>query len=214
MLTLSTLCFPSYPIIVSNTQAVDRYTALTTAQVTTGANVIVVGVTDYVPTVISTVTDNKGNTYTRGVFNNGLGNIRTAIYYCINPTVGTGHTFTYGGGGGSYFASIFVTAFTKLNVSSVGASNNNTTSGTTMSAGILTTTSADELIVSVVGSDTAVLPTSISDNFTITNSIALAAAVNFTGGFSYLSSEIIRSVNPTWTFPTTSNKSACILSIK
>jgi hypothetical protein len=52
---------------------------------TTGATLIVVAISRF---NIATLSDSKGNSWSQG-------NVRSELYYCINPTVGSGHTFTY-----------------------------------------------------------------------------------------------------------------------
>lgn len=68
--------------------------ATTTAINTTGANLIVIG-TSYV--TAGTISDSKGNVWTpRTVY---VGVVAASVlYYCYNPIVGAGHTFTSSGG--------------------------------------------------------------------------------------------------------------------
>src|SRR4051812_2896146 len=62
----------------------------------------------------TSVVDNKSNTYTAVTGSSRTtGTERTAIYRCDNPTVGTGHTFTYTIGSSS-FPSISVQGFSGL----------------------------------------------------------------------------------------------------
>lgn len=65
----------------------------TTASVnTTGVNLIVVVLT-YYTSLGANLTDNKGNTYT-GLTAYSDNNMAVKVYYCISPTVGSGHTFS------------------------------------------------------------------------------------------------------------------------
>lgn len=72
---------------------------------TTGANLIVIEAAWF--STLTSVTDNKGNTYT--ALNSGAtgGARKGQLFYCVNPTVGSGHTFTLTAG----FPSICVAAF-------------------------------------------------------------------------------------------------------
>ena len=90
---------------------------------TTGANLIVLAVSYYGglgnTLIAGEVSDSKGNTWTaltnRG--SNNAGNVR--LFYCSNPTVGSGHTFTASdsGGGGTY-PSLFAIALSGAKTSS------------------------------------------------------------------------------------------------
>lgn len=65
---------------------------------TTGVNIIVVEVGSYYPTGEPTLSDNKSNIWiplTRHF--DPLNTVSNRIFYCINPTVGAGHTFTLTG---------------------------------------------------------------------------------------------------------------------
>src|SRR4051794_19191066 len=67
--------------------------SFTSAINTTGANLIVVSVSTQ--DSYATVSDSKGNNYTlllSQVSNDGAN--RLLFYYCLNPTVGSGHTFS------------------------------------------------------------------------------------------------------------------------
>ena len=67
---------------------------ITTAGIdTTGAKTIAIYVCTVTAVSTTAVTDSNGNTYTaRTIYNNGT--VRARWYYCLNPTVGAGHTFT------------------------------------------------------------------------------------------------------------------------
>jgi hypothetical protein len=63
---------------------------------TTGADGLVVVVGDYSAQTLGTVTDSKGNTFTALTsYAFGVADARCTIFYCADPTVGSGHTFTY-----------------------------------------------------------------------------------------------------------------------
>lgn len=71
-------------------------TSVTTASLnTTGANLIAVGVTNFSDSTLPTsITDNKGNTWTLARSQTNSTTQSGAIYYCYSPSVGSGHTFT------------------------------------------------------------------------------------------------------------------------
>ena len=79
---------------------------------TTGVNLIVIEANWFSGSL--TISDSKGNTWTASgspltQFQGSLGRYTTRFYYCVNPTVGTGHTFT----GAASFVVINVMTFTK-----------------------------------------------------------------------------------------------------
>lgn len=78
---------------ITHTTANSSSSATTSAVDTTGANLIVIEVNWFSGS--ATISDSKGNTWTALTqFQGSLSRYTTRLYYCINPTVGTGHTFT------------------------------------------------------------------------------------------------------------------------
>jgi hypothetical protein len=85
-----------------------EWSSITTSSIdTTGATLLVVTIHHYAPNAPS-LSDNKSNTWSLA-HNQGAGNERTRIYYCFNPTVGSGHTFS--NTGTLNYASMSVLAF-------------------------------------------------------------------------------------------------------
>ena len=77
---------------------------------TTGANLIVVMASYYRTVPASDFTDSKGNTWT-ALTERILPDIAARIFYCVNPTVGTGHTFSFADGGTAFYSSFGVRAY-------------------------------------------------------------------------------------------------------
>lgn len=77
---------------------------------TTGAKLIVVHVADYAGETASTLTDSKGNTWT-ALTPVTTTNTRSSLFYVINPTAGSGHTFTATKVVGNTFPSIQFSAW-------------------------------------------------------------------------------------------------------
>ena len=72
----------------------DAQTATTTGIDTTGANLIVVTVSFIYHGTPPSVSDSYGNSWTLVVESAGGGSLPgDALFYCADPTVGTGHTF-------------------------------------------------------------------------------------------------------------------------
>ena len=82
---------------------------------TTGATLIVICIGKYNNGYTSPPTDNKSNTYTPLTLR-GSGNYLTRIYYCANPNVGTGHTWSYPASGD--YPTLSVTAWSGVATSS------------------------------------------------------------------------------------------------
>lgn len=101
--------FSLTPVAKTSAGSTNGGVSVTTSAIdTTGANLIVLVVADY--TLGSTPTDSKGNTYTPRTGRttpNTNGSVR--IWDCLNPIVGTGHTFTVSGG--TQYPSVNVLAF-------------------------------------------------------------------------------------------------------
>jgi hypothetical protein len=123
---------------------------------TTGANLIVMAIANYGSAPVITPSDSKGNTWTKLTTYHGAGgqNAYLTLYYCYNPTVGSGHNFTNNDGLGS----IAVQAWGGLASSPFDQENGNST----------------------IGSDTDVPTNSITPSQA--NTIVIAAAANYSEG--------------------------------
>lgn len=86
----------AYSLVAKATSTGNANSATTSAINTTGANLIVLGVGSFSFTGEPTLSDSKGNTWT-GLTARTSGNARLRIFYCISPTVGSGHTFSTSG---------------------------------------------------------------------------------------------------------------------
>lgn len=181
---------------------------------TTGANLIILAVT-WAITHSFTVSDSKGNTYT------GLNIASTAgqnsqLFYCLNPTVGAGHTFTISGAGS--LQSMCIEAFSGVKIS--GAfdqqnTNTNTSAGTTIQTGSVTASAAGCLLVTVHGTNftDAGGGISIDNSFVLTDYVPLSPGTYYGTGMAYLVQGAASAINPTWTDSVSnSTKAACIAS--
>jgi len=162
--------------------------SLTTGAIdTTGANFLAAVVTcDVTGGVMS---DNKGNTWSLaiGPVNNTGDNLY--IYYCKNPTVGSGHTLTFTPGG-SHYSTISAAAYSGLDTSApldkTAQGTGNTGAMTT--ANTATTTQAAELLIGAftVSTGSTVVWTGGS-GFTIRSHVDNGAV----GGVSMLEDQIV-----------------------
>lgn len=190
--------------LVANTIAVDALgagSATTPGINTTGSSLLVAFLTG--KSSNPTITDSKGNSWALVTFITG-GNIRTRMYICSSPTVGSGHTFTATATG----ASICVETFS--GTLSGGAADQTSTIGDPSSPfaqpGPITPSADNCVVVTGFGYLIGTTPFDVATiddaNFTITDQdtgnsldtyvqIAMAYSIQTTA----------TEVNPTWTTP-------------
>lgn len=150
--------------------------ATTAARDTTGADLILLFVAQL--NAVSAPTDNKSNTWTQLTTYGGT--VSGRWYYCHNPTVGAGHTFTepYNGNGA---AQIGMMAYSGSAASPFDVENGNaTSSGTSLSTGSVTPSHGNELIVTALSYNTAqVSPPPSVDVGSIVTSAQPVGGTNF-----------------------------------
>jgi len=196
----------TYSLIDHNTASASATgTATTPALNTTGASLLIVGISWFSGT--PTVSDSKGNSWTGLTsFKDSVSNILfSRFYHCISPSsVGGGHTFSVTSTSVGYCV-INVAAFALSSGTPAFDTQNGTspneTSVSSMTGGSVTPAGSNELFLAMVTWHTVGVTVSINSSFAITNqkdegegiSGALAYKIQTTGG----------AENPTWT-PTTS----------
>lgn len=170
----------------------------TTAAVnTTGANFIVL-VTAQSGT--TTVSDNKGNTYTPLTLYTVSGGGSGQLYYCTPATVGAGHTFTIS----TSFGVLTAMAFSGMASSSVFQAG--TDSGafgfavTTLQPGSTSPTGSSLIISGTAWSTTGATVSIGTPSFNSTYQTAYAAGSNLGGAGAYLIQASGSTLNPTWTY--------------
>jgi hypothetical protein len=168
----------------------------TSAITTTGASLIVISVSWYFglsgsPT---TVTDNKGNTYTGLTFHTSS-NFRHRFFYALAPTVGTGHAFTITGS--NFYPAIFVYAFSDV-ASYQTESGAGLGSGTSVACGSVTPSASGALVLTALASNQATASLTPS-GFTVAL-IPNTGGTSAQGGFGYLVQSPAAAINPTWAF--------------
>lgn len=157
---------------------------------TTGANLIVVGVTSNV--TLTSVTDNKGNTYTKAPgMPNGDGSTTdfSYLYYCESPTVGSGHTLTVTPSSGGAFLTLSASSYSGLAASSsLDKQHNGSGTGTALDSGnTATTTNANALLIGFGTLSTGSDGTFASGTYTV-RSQAGAASI---GGIGFIMDRIV-----------------------
>jgi hypothetical protein len=161
---------------------------------TTGANLIVIHVGHY--NAIATPSDSKSNTWTSLT---AVGNspVRSNLFYCLNPTVGSGHTFTIN----SIFASVEVSAWSGAKTSSVFDQENGAAdTDEVFSPGSVTPSENNELVIvggCVYAADGVTL--SVDGGFTVSDSKAVVVGDSVASLMGYIVQTTATASNPTFT---------------
>ena len=170
-------------------------TVTTDAIDTSGANLLVIAITDY-SSASSTLSDSKTNTWSALTAQTG-NYVRTQMYYVVNPTVGSGHTFTATSVGTSY-PSVFVVAFTGAASSPLDTQNGNgSTSAVSLATGSITPAQNDELIMSAWGGEAP--NRSANSGMTAVEQQPYNNGLYFAGAIAYKIQTTAAAINVTWT---------------
>lgn len=160
----------------------------------TGATLIVV-VTSFWNNYPGAPTDNKGNTYI-ALTQRGVAYANQRMFYCENPTVGTGHTITQPSSASSSNVSTAAGWFSGTLTS--GAFD--VESGGSTLVGSITPSQNDSLIVSSAADYyLATAPISVNAGFTKVQDY-ISAGPDEPACLAYLIQTTAASVSPTWTF--------------
>jgi hypothetical protein len=181
---------------------------------TTLANFLIVAVTYFNAATGLSLTDTKGNTWVplTAVGTGGGAGGFLKFYYCLNPTVGSGHGFTWAGT--SAFGSIAVAAYSRLKLTSAfdvenGAGN---ASATSIQPGSITPSEDNELIVTGLLKFTFSSPT-VNSGFNI-RTYAQGGGSNFDVAIADLIQSSAASVNPLWSNANADRIASVIASFK
>lgn len=199
------------PVASTIAGAASGASVTTTAQNTTGANLIVVSIAFYTgPGTGVTVTDSLSNTWT-ALTAHTSSNHQTRQYYCVNPTTGASHTFTLTGPSGfsPNISMIAVSGAAASPYESDTGANSGSSSVTTIQPGSLTPAENGDLLVSGLVSGNGASQ-AINDSFTAVVAGTGSGAVG--GGLGYLIQATAAAINPTWTW-TTGDTAAATLSV-
>ena len=179
---------------------------------TSGASLIIAQVGAY-DGMLPTLTDSNGNTWallnggdTNG--NNGYG--RT--YYCLNPKVGSGHTFTLTGRGS--YSAIAVAAFSGISILDTPAFASTPYASTTLQSGSITPSQGGELIVAGLTSGFAYTSLKIDSGFTISDDVTYGIGNNYSATLAYIIQSVPNAISPKWTWNTPMYGAASVASFK
>jgi hypothetical protein len=171
---------------------------------TTTANLIVVSVAGVGNYTALNLSDSKGNTWTAGPGAWSGSNPSNRIFYCINPTVGIGHTFS----SSSSASNIAVQAW-KLSGTGIAVDQQTAASGTsaTIQPGSVTPNFNNELVVASVGANNGSSLT-INSGFTISD--GTISSTSYGNALAYLAQTMAAAVNPTWSNSASVNAAAIL----
>jgi hypothetical protein len=174
-------------------------TATTASADTTGATLLTVVVSTFALSAITvTISDSKGNSWSRDAANSTNGNANVAVFWSLPTAVGAGHTVSCNPNGSGYPCIFFAWWTGTQNIGRDQANAANNASGTTIASGSVTPTAGGSLVIVGLGTGgNAPGTTSIDSGFTIQDS---QNNNSFSCGvWAYLIQSVAAAVNPTWT---------------
>lgn len=181
---------------------------------TTGANLIVISASWFIGTTANvTISDSKGNTWTGLAQSTGGGTWRNQLFYCVSPTVGSGHTFTATGAGTA--SVITVQAWSNMSTSSPfdqqsGGANTVTSS---VATGSITPSQANTVVIVGYTTNSTVSFSSFSGGYTASDT-ETGNANHGGGGMGYLVLTSATAQNVTTTFSAGCTNASRIASFK
>src|SRR6266478_65117 len=155
--------------LIAHTYGIGPPPAISGSINTTGADFIIIAIADsYWGS--TALTDSKSNTWIPLTSYSAADKSRIWLYYCLNPIIGAGHTFTATATGTSY-PSLYVQAWSGANLISAYDTINGANSGgaTTLAPGSITPAENNELIITALCSESLSGPYSVDSGFTITD---------------------------------------------
>jgi len=199
--------------LVSSNKGSASDTATTTAIDSTGADLLVIGITaDNGAATIGTPTDSKSNTWL-ACTDQSVSSSVAGLRYAESPTVGSSHTASYTTV--NKFPAMALLAFSGAKASSaLDQQNRNSGTGTnSRTPGSITPSEDNCLIVTVLNFEGTIAGLSIDSGFTIVQSSDfLANGEGF--AIAYKVQTTAAAVNPTWSWTTNRPSSAVIASFK
>lgn len=190
----------SYALVASVSAAPGINGGTTGSIDTTGADLLIVVIAEFDGGTHTAPSDSKGNTWLELTTQADRG-AQSTVFYAVNPTVGSGHTFTYAEA--STYPAISAMAFSGANTSSPFDVENGATaaSGTSIQPGSVTPNEDDELLVSGVcadsGNDTGM---GIDSSFLLELSDPYGGGNNMGGYAAYKIQTTAGAENPTWSW--------------
>jgi len=164
--------FPGLISAIGNTTVTGANGGTSANISTAGADLLVAGIAQTDAVGLTTLMDSNSNTWTLVSTQNSGVVAEASMYYCANPVVSASHNFTVSGTGGLVEA--VVSAWSKADTSAPldQSSGNTSTGATSLSAGNITPTANNELILSFVAAGTG------SSAFTVNSSLTKVAGAD------------------------------------
>jgi hypothetical protein len=204
---------PTWALLASTSGAITN-TGSSSSINTTGADLVVVGVSQWAGANIATLSDSKGNTWTPLTAKTGPGpQAYSRLYYVRGGTFGTSHTFTLTAAS-AFYASICVLAFAGSSASPFDVQNGAVAaSGTSLSTGSITPSLDNELVVSAGA---------FTNNTTAYNVTLLTKQVDYQyqntinegGAIAWAQQNPAAAINPSWSWTTSAEAAATIAAFK
>lgn len=186
--------------------------ATTGAVDTTGANFIAIGIA-YNTGATPTVQDSKLNNWNALTAQDPSSTVAVRIYYCLAPTVGSGHTFTVSASGAA--PAIAFDCFAGVKTSSAFDVQNgfaDTSDTTSASAGSVTPSEDGELVFACIGLSAANTPT--PTGVTGTEHQAFVGGSNYGIDIGYVIQTTAGAVNPSWSWASTCRSASAVATFK
>lgn len=166
--------------------------ATTPAVNTTGANLLILATSQYDSGAI--VSDSKNNTWVALTAKGFVAFARAQFWYCKNPVVGAGHTFS--ALGAASYCSLAVSAYSGARILEPFDVENGDDNGAHQ-PGIVTPGYDNSLIVTVAGNQ-SLLTSTIEAGFTVQQQVAYANGNNYGIAFADKIQTTKHSENPVW----------------
>lgn len=170
----------------------------TTGIDTTGSSLLIASIEGHFPSSANdpTLSDSKGNTWAKltGSYD-GVAGFGTVSYYCLVPTVGTGHTFTFTSNptGTGCFPCCQVSAWSGVSAfDKQGAS-----TGSSAVTATVTPAQNGALVYTAFSNNTNSI-TSVSSPFTTIDINQLTGGTNYAGANAYFIQTTIAGISATW----------------
>jgi hypothetical protein len=156
------------------------------------------------PAIETNFSDSKGNTWgDPGVASvtDGSGNAAVGIMFCINPTVGSGHTFTMGAAPGNQFQALVIAAYKRANdgLDVYSAGGNAVVPAVTVQPGSVTPNFDNSLIITIATAVGDSATFSVDSGFTVREERPLILGTSYGVMLADLFQETAAAVNPTLT---------------
>lgn len=164
----------------------------------TGGSIVWVAVASYASASAPTLTDSKGNTWTPATAYTAPGSHRVQLFYAVNPTVGSGHTFTLSGTG--TYCAIGVLVFSGAKTSSPFDAENGASGSSALSTGSVSPAEDDEVLVTAIALDSAASALSVNSGFSTPDIVYFAGGSAYGLGFAYKIQTAKGAENPAWSW--------------